>query len=70
MLLYLEKPFGHMKYQCTDIFFLSVGSTSAKGTFTQNLLELLCITPDQLRIAPMPNVHSVGSTGATDFFFT
>jgi hypothetical protein len=29
-----EKPLRHMKYQCTDAFFLSVGSIVGEGTFT------------------------------------
>jgi hypothetical protein len=68
MLLYLEKSLGHMKYWCTDVFFLSIGSSGAEGTFAQNLLELICITPNQPRIALTPISHSVDSTGATDFF--
>jgi hypothetical protein len=41
-----------LKYQCTDAFYLTIGSTGVEGTFAQNLLELLCILPEQFSIAP------------------
>jgi hypothetical protein len=51
-----------LKYQCTDVFFFTVGSTGAECTFAQTLLELLCISPEQSNIAPTLIVHSVGLT--------
>jgi hypothetical protein len=65
-----ENRSATLKYQCTDAFFLTVGSTGTEGTFAQTLLELLCISPEQSDIAPTLTVHSFGLTGGTKFFCT
>jgi hypothetical protein len=65
-----ENRSATLKYQCTDAFFLTVGSTGTEGTFAQTLLELLCISPEQFGITRTHTIHVVGSTGATKFFCT
>jgi hypothetical protein len=54
----------------TDAFFLTVRSTDAETHFAQNILELLCISPEQFGITRTHTIHVVGSTGATKFFCT
>jgi hypothetical protein len=52
-----------LKYQCTDCFFFTVGSTGAEGTFAQTLLEFPCTSPEQFDIAWMLIVHNIDLTG-------
>jgi hypothetical protein len=56
-----------LKYQCTQAFFLIVGSTRVEDTFGQTLLELLYTSPEQSDIAPTLTVHSVSLIDGTEF---